>query len=111
MPAGGGLDGVLHPEVEDAGADHDPPGGPQQEVERGEDVAPDVGDPQRAVAQLLQLGRAFADLILVTEPEPLVPDPDGRKFHAGHLIRPTSLPGAEALRIRQASRRQADCRT
>ena len=83
MPPGGGLDRVLQPQVEDAGADHDLPGGPQEEVERGADVTPDVGDPQRAVAQFLQLGGALADLVLVTEPEPLVPDADGGQFFRG----------------------------
>jgi hypothetical protein len=45
----------MHPQVQDAGGHHKAAGGLQQGCGGPEDVAADVGEPQSAIAQALQL--------------------------------------------------------
>ena len=54
--AGGGLLGRVHPEVEDPGGDRRRGRGGEEVLDGGEHVAADVGDPQGAVPELLELG-------------------------------------------------------
>ena len=49
--------GLVHPDVEDARRDDRTGCGAQQRLDGAEHVAADVGDPQRVVAQLVELGR------------------------------------------------------
>ena len=77
------LGGAVHPEVEDAG------GGDQRASSRRGGRAsapntspPDVGDPQRGVPQLLELGGGVTSLALLAVAQLTAPDADPTQVHA-----------------------------
>ena len=71
--------------------------GSRSVCEGAEHVAADVGDPERGVAERLQLGGGVADLAGVAVPQLATPDADAPELHATFLrssrrYAPTGLP-------------------
>ena len=79
----------VHPDVEDAGGNRRRRGGGEQIGERPEDVATDVGDPQRRVTELLELSGELGRLGCVAVAEGAAPDA-GAAQSLRHFL---SLPG------------------
>src|SRR5579884_3473675 len=72
--------GGVRPDAGDAGGGHQPPGGAQNLRGQLEDPGT-VGEPERPVSQLLQLGGHLADLVLVPAERP-APDADPTQVHS-----------------------------
>ena len=73
--------GRVHPQVEDAGGHGDRAGRRQEPLDGAEDVTPGVGDPQRRVPELFELGRGLGRLTGIPEAQPDVPHPDSADSH------------------------------
>jgi hypothetical protein len=69
-----GVDRRVHPDVEDPGGDGGLRRCRQQVADGTEQVAADVGDPQRAVAEGLELGGSIGRLGLIAVAEGSTPD-------------------------------------
>ena len=81
---GGRLLGRVHPHVEDPGGDRRAARRPQQVVERREDVAADIGDPQRGVTQALQFRRQLGCPPGIAVAQVAAPDPGPGESRLGH---------------------------
>ena len=76
----------MHPEVEDAGGGDEGRGGVEQVAQGAEHVTPDIGDPSRGVAELLEIGRGLALLAVVAVTELPAPDADPSEVHVPILV-------------------------
>jgi hypothetical protein len=90
----------MHPQVEDAGGGDDGRRRLEQVTQRAEHVAADVGDPERGVPELLELGGGVAPLVLLAVAQLAAPDADPVEFHCAIVI--------ERTRFRQAAFRRPD---
>ena len=85
----------VHPEVEDAGGGDDRRCRIEERPQRAEHVATDVGDPQRGVAERLELRGGVADLGRVAVAQLAAPDADAGELHTALRNR---------VRVRDATR-------
>ena len=74
--------GLMHPQVQDPGGDHDALGRPQQLAHRIEHGSADVGNPERGIPELLELGRGLGGLSGVAVAQLGTPYSDACQIHA-----------------------------
>jgi len=93
---GGRFHGRVHPDVQDACGDCRRRRRAEQVAQRAEEVTADVGDPQRRVAQRLELGGQRGRLagVAVTKAVLQIPVPDSRGVMAASM--PARRPGRMA---------------